>query len=135
MLWLLFSVFIRAHPWLVIISRFSLDSLDFATNGSRRLVFEIDCKGTTKMRFFHTLQALSEVKFVTLWQTNNYTISDLYPIGYKIRDLYTCWHLWLLSISLFCFESPMRQAHSSYSNKICSLNWRQLTSKLTLIVV
>ena len=27
--------------------------------------FEIECKGTTKTRFFHTLQALSEVDFVT----------------------------------------------------------------------
>ena len=27
--------------------------------------FEIECKGSTKTRFFHTLQALSEVNFVT----------------------------------------------------------------------
>ena len=50
--------------------------------------FEIDCKGTTKTRFFHTLHALSEVNFVMITFTDNYTISDLCPIGYDSPAIY-----------------------------------------------
>ena len=43
----------------------SLDSLDFSPQAKEVFNCVCDCKGITKTRFFHTLQALSEVNFVT----------------------------------------------------------------------
>ena len=69
------------HPWLLIISRLSLD---FATNGSRRLVFEIDCKGTTQNAFSPNVARIIGYKTLQLNDTQRIVFCKLpLKIGYN----------------------------------------------------